>query len=151
MNDVELQEEVDIDDEMNGEDDDDDTDADLLLQALRERLRAAAYLQLLGQKLPFGFHFGLVGGLPPANEAFKKAGPKSSISKTFCCPDRSCGAKFSTLSALNDHIGLHKQAVVDNDVKDDQVQTKFIVCIYTNRNRDCLKPLLEKIAKQVHS
>ena len=129
MTDVELQEEVDIDDEMNGEDDDSDADADLLLQALRERLRAAAYLQLLGQKLPFGFHFGLVSGLPPANEAFKKAGggQRGSVSKisgnlqTFCCPDRSCGAKFSTLIALNGHIRLHKQAVVDNDAKDDQV------------------------------
>jgi len=122
MNDVELQEEIDIDDEMNGEDDDDDADADLLLQALRERLRAAAYLQLLGQKLPFGFHFGLVSGLPPANEAFKKAGPRiSGRLETFCCPDKSCGAKFSTLTGLNGHIRAHKEAVADNDVKDDQV------------------------------
>jgi hypothetical protein len=95
----ELQEQIDIEDEMNGEEDDSDTDADLLIQALRERLRAAAYLQLLGQKLPFGFHFGLTQPLPPASEAFKKAGDAGSTPRPtglFPCSEKGCGAKFST-------------------------------------------------------
>ena len=53
------QEQVDIEREMDGAPEADDADVDLFVQALRERLRAAAQLRALGEKLPFGFHFDM--------------------------------------------------------------------------------------------
>ena len=115
MNVDELQEQLDIEDEMNGEDEEDDSDSDLLIQALRDRIRAAAYLQALGQKLPFGFHFGLLQSMP---DGFKKAqdvegglkgfGSEGGL-KPFACSEKSCDAKFSSWSLLNVHLKVHKK------------------------------------------
>lgn len=119
-----LQEQLDIEDEMNGEEEDEDTDADLLIQALRDRIRAAAYLQVLGQKLPFGFHFGIISSLPNAQDGPKKAHDveevqtkKSASSRLqqFVCPEKKCGAKFSSRALLNAHAAVHQRRIDDDD------------------------------------
>ena len=115
MNVDELKEEMDIEDEMNEEEEDSDTDSDLLIQALRDRIRAAAYLQALGHKLPFGLHFGLIHSLPQAQEALKKAHEESErklkgSQLPFVCSEKNCGAKFSSWSLLSVHLNVHRLA-----------------------------------------
>jgi hypothetical protein len=88
------QEQIDIENEMNEEPEDDDSDDDLFIQvclgglvcpslsdsqfsrfcqALRERLRAAAQLHAIGEKLPFGFHFDMVPSTPKDVVTFRRA------------------------------------------------------------------------------
>jgi len=158
MNAAELeQEQLDIEDEMNEEDDDSDSDSELLIQALRDRIRAAAYLQALGQKLPFGLHFGLIHTLPLAQEALRKvheddmkkvgsgARGGAPILLPFSCSEKNCGAKFTNWSLLNTHLNSHRLALRDDQVKVRTFQDVVVIVVLIDHIVDFDKLNLVKL------